>query len=139
MRGELPEEARLYRSRMLKIICSTGTKILERFLRLAHLPQCDWRISGELRIYIPAGIDVDEAKLIVQVINSVEFVLCSCAIVEYNKSKWNGHEAALDQIILHLALGGVGKEAYIRLGNWLRTRTKKSTSTAMGETDGFFG
>ena len=133
VRGDLPKDAQLYKTRLLKIICSTGTKVLERFMRLTHLPQCDWRVYGQLKVYIPNGIDICEAKFKEQVIDAIEFALCGCAVPEYNKSKWNGHEAALDQVILHLAMGGVGEEAYRRLGMWLKARLKKSSPALAAE------
>ena len=121
VRGELPLPAKLYKSRLLKIICSTGTRVLERFMRLTHLPQCDWRIFGKLLVFVPIGVDIDERQYIKLVADAIEFALCGFTLQEYNRSKWNGHEIALDQLVLHLALGGVGEEAYRRLGRWLIT------------------
>ena len=127
--GDLPVGAQTYKARLLKVICSTGSKVLERFMRMTHLPQCDWRVIGTLRIHVPIGIDIDENIFIRHVCDSVDETLCGVKMEEYNKSKWNGHEAALDQIITHLGLGGIGAEAYRRLARWFLTRTKRSDAT----------
>ena len=113
-----------YKEKMLKIICSTGTHVVRRFLTLRWLPNHDWRVRGYMPVYVPPGISVNEKALVTLCVDSVDEMLCGSRISEYNRARWTGHEQAIDEYSLGSNLNGIGDEAYKRLGAWMRVRTR---------------
>ena len=113
--GVCPPEAAAYRTFILELFCSSGTKVALRQCLLKRLPNGDWRRRDKVELYITPGVEFNAETLQQQTITALLLCLGGKNFKTYLRYRWLGCEVATDMVGLALAVHGLAAAAYTHM------------------------
>lgn len=106
------EAAEKYRKALFRIVLSDGSRLLKKRLVLRTLPNGDLRRRDILEVYVPQGIEINEAELRESIAISTADVLAGSNLTVYPRSRWLKGDLALNEVILTEGVGGILSASY---------------------------
>lgn len=100
LRGSCPKDAIPYKRQLLRLCLGRGTRLLEKKAVLWALPNGDWRVCGEIQIYIPEGAPADVAKITDTIAQALELVLLGCRFVVFPRSRWTQRHCSRSDVVV---------------------------------------
>eukprot|EP00971_Amphidinium_carterae_P146548 2904746-Amphidinium_carterae.3 len=98
--GHPPPEANIYKSELISVFISTGSKVLQHKLLAARLPNGDWQRRDELQIYLPLHLKDKVSKIAVS--KRVESAITSLAASQrphlFARHRWTGADLAVEEL-----------------------------------------
>ncbi|CAK0879157.1 unnamed protein product [Prorocentrum cordatum] len=115
--GAPPPEAFFYRRMALRLLSSSGSLVIQKFVALNKFPNGDWRNRSNVEVYVPAfpdGVDLDAHK-------------AKYKTSLYPRDKWTGADACIDQFLSQELCHGLLTKAY---PIWAKSMGAKASSNA---------
>ena len=95
-RGEPPDSAVQHRSFLIDLFCQSGTNVALKQHLLAQLPNGNWARQDKIELWIPGGVEFEEAKLYKDVGAVLLLCLAGRGFRVYPKHRWQGADIAVD-------------------------------------------
>eukprot|EP00971_Amphidinium_carterae_P094939 1878449-Amphidinium_carterae.4 len=98
--GHPPPEANIYKSELIRVFISTGSKVLQHKLLAARLPSGDWQRRDELQIYLPMHFKGKVSRSAIS--KSVESAITSLVASQrphlFARHRWTGADLAIEEL-----------------------------------------
>lgn len=140
--GEPPEDAIVFRKRLLQLCLSHGTRRIERLLALTALANGDWRNRREVEVYVPTGAAYSLERLSEVVAIGLAEALSSAKVTMFPRHRWTKADEAMGQVCLLEGVHGLGSATYPRFQARLSGKVVAADPACQAdvvEEDGAFG